>query len=34
MVLKAAGVTIETGATASFSDTSIEWQKNVANTAL
>ncbi len=33
MVLKAAGIAIETGA-AAFSDTTVEWQKNVANTAV
>lgn len=34
MVLKAAKIEIMTGAAASFNDTSIEWQKNVANTAV
>lgn len=34
MILKGQGIAITTGAAASFNDTSIAWQKDVANTAL
>ncbi|EKD66657.1 MAG: hypothetical protein ACD_49C00025G0001 [uncultured bacterium (gcode 4)] len=34
MILKGQGVAIATGATASFNDTPVAWQKDVANTAL